>query len=63
MESIIEVVLLKSEELTSEGGIPSGELFFSGKENSFGNVLDAALARRFSLRLSSETSDGEAHIS
>ena len=49
MEFVTEVVLLKSGELTSEGGIPSGELIFSEEENGFGNILDAALTRRFSL--------------
>ena len=56
MESVIEVILLKSGELTSRRGIPSGELIF-------GNVLDAALARRLSFRVSSGTSDGESHMS
>jgi len=63
MESVAKVVLLKSGELTSGGGIPSGELISLGEENGFGNVLDIALARRFSLRVSSETSDDEGHVS
>ena len=63
MESVAEVVLLKSRELTSGGGILSGELISSRKENGFQNVLDAALARRFSLRVSSGTFDGEGHMS
>ena len=33
MESVTEVVLLKSGKLTSGGGIPSGELISSGEEN------------------------------
>jgi len=61
MKFVTKVVLLKSGELTSEGGIPSGESIFSG-ENDFGNVLDAALARRFFLRVSSGTSEGEGHV-
>ena len=63
MESVAKVVLLKSGELTSGGGIPSGELISLGEENGFGNVLDIALTRRFSLWVSSETSDDEGHVS
>ena len=69
MESITEVVLLESEELTLGGRIPSGELIsseeliFSEDKNNFGNVPNAALVRRFSLRVSSGTSEGEGHVS
>ena len=63
MTSIAEVILLKLRELTSRGGIPLGELISLGEENGLGNALDAALTRRFSLRVSSETSDGESHMS
>jgi len=60
-ESVADVVLLKSGELTSGGGIPSGELISSREENVFGNVLNTTLTRRFSLWVSSGTSDGEGH--
>ena len=60
MDSVAEVVLLKS---TSGGGILSGELISSREENGFGNVLDAALTRKFSLRVSSGTSDDNGHVS
>ena len=63
MESVAEIVLLKSGELTSGGGKPSGELISSGEENGLGNVLDAALAWRFFLRVSLGTSDSEGHVS
>ena len=57
MKSVAEVVLLRLGELTSRGGIPSGE------ENGLRNVLDAALAWRFFLRVSLGTSDSEGHVS
>jgi len=63
MESVTAILLLKSGELTSRGGIPSEELFFSREENDFGNILDPALARRFFLRLSSKTYDSKGHVS
>ena len=63
MESVAEVVLLNSGELTSGGGIPSGELLSSGEKSGFRNVLNSALARRFSLRVSSRASDDESHVS
>ena len=44
-------------ELTSGGGILSGELIFAGEENGLENVLDAALARIFSLSVFSGTSE------
>ena len=47
MESVIEVVLLKSKKLTLEGGISMRELIFSGEENGVGNVLDATFAQIF----------------
>ena len=55
MKSVAEVVLLRLGELTSRGGMPSGE------ENGLENVLDAA--RRFSLRLSLKNSNDEGHVS
>ena len=63
MESVAEVVLLKSGELTSGGRTPLGKLISSGEENGLGNVLNATLARRFSLRVSLGNSDGEGHLS
>jgi len=63
MKYVAEVVLLKSGELTSIGEIPSGELISSREENDLGNVLDTALSRRFSLRVSSGTFDDESHVS
>ena len=62
MDFVAEVVLLKSEELTSGGRTSSGKMISSGKENSVGIILDTALARRFFLRVSSENSDGEVLI-
>ena len=47
MEFVTEIILLKSRELTSEGGIPLGELIFSREENDFGNILDATLLGDF----------------
>ena len=38
MEAIVEIVLLRSGELTSGGWSSSGELIFSGEENRLGNV-------------------------
>jgi len=63
MESITEVVLLKSEELTLVGRIPSGKMISSGEENNLRNVSDTTLAWRFSLRVSPENIDGEGHVS
>ena len=63
MNSVAEVVLLKSGELTSERWTPSGKLISSGEENGFGNILNAALAWRFSLWVSSGNSEGEWHVS
>ena len=63
MEPVAEVGLLKLGELTLGGGIFSGNLISSGEENDLGNVLDTAFARRFSLRVSWGTSDGESHVS
>jgi len=40
-----------------------GELISLGEKNGLENVLDAAFGRRFSLRVSSRTSDGESHVS
>jgi len=45
------------------GRTPSGKMIFSGEENSLGNVPNAALAWRFSLRVSSKNSHDEEHMS
>jgi len=47
MESVTEVVLLKSRELTSGGGIPSGELISLEEENSFRMFWMLLLLRDF----------------
>jgi len=63
MESVAEVFLLKSGELTLEGRTPWGQLSFSGKRKGRGNVLNTDLTRKFSLRVSSKNFDDERHVS
>ena len=45
MESIAEVVLLKSEELTSGGGKSLGQLIFTGEGNGLENILGTAFCK------------------
>jgi len=47
MESIAEVVLLKSGELTSEVWTPSRKVMSSEEENDLENILDAACSKIF----------------
>ena len=63
MESVAEIVLVKSEELTSRRWTSSGKLLSLGEGNDLGNVLNAAFTRRFSLRVSSKNSDSGRHVS
>jgi len=49
LEPAVEVILVKSDELTSGEWTPSGQLISSGDRNGLRNVLDAAIARRFFL--------------
>ena len=63
MESVAEVVFAQVGRTDFGGRNTLGELISWGEENGFGNVLDVALARGFFLRVSSETFDGEGHVS
>ena len=59
MESVAESCLAQ----VGRTDFGRGKLISSGEGNGFENILDAALARRFSLRMSSKKSEGRGDVS